>query len=175
MTTNHTNNKIKTFSQCSWVEISSPYRAYMGTIVTALDLCNKAFVICNTHAEFIAVFHMPALSSTGGYERNIIPDKPLYLCAEMNFPRTVDLTLWILHNYCLLFFILIKYIKSLLIKILFKNFTFYFKEKQQNCMHTHLMKWVCMMRHLHHGDAMRRPIWGEYFHWSLYHIVCCIF
>ena len=36
MTTNHTNNKIKTFSQCSWFEISSPYRAYMGTIVKAL-------------------------------------------------------------------------------------------------------------------------------------------
>ena len=43
MTTNHTNNKIKTFSQCSWIEISSPYRAYMGTIVTALLTCFGIF------------------------------------------------------------------------------------------------------------------------------------
>ena len=26
-------------------------------------------MVCNTHAAFIAVFHGPALSSTGGYER----------------------------------------------------------------------------------------------------------
>ena len=30
---------------------------------------NKAVVVCNTHAAFIAVFHGPAVSSTGGYER----------------------------------------------------------------------------------------------------------
>ena len=33
-------------------------------------LCNKVVVICNTHAAFIAVFHGPALSFTGGFERN---------------------------------------------------------------------------------------------------------
>ena len=35
------------------------------------NLCNKAVVISNTHAAFIAVFHGPAISSTGGYERYI--------------------------------------------------------------------------------------------------------
>ena len=47
MTSNHTNNKIKTFSQYSWIEISAPYRAYMGTIVTALYLptCTSSFVV----------------------------------------------------------------------------------------------------------------------------------
>ena len=40
MTTNHTNNKIKTFSQWSWVQISAliGHTLGMGTIVTALYL-----------------------------------------------------------------------------------------------------------------------------------------
>ena len=45
MTTNHTNNKIKTFSQYSWVEISSPYWAYMGTIVTALFILSGSKIV----------------------------------------------------------------------------------------------------------------------------------
>ena len=36
-------------------------------------------MICHTHAAFIAVFHGPALSSTGGYERKVSASLvPLY-------------------------------------------------------------------------------------------------